>query len=438
MAVPEASDTRRRSRHPMRATLLLVLSCFVLGGLAQLVWSPVAARYAGIVAVTARPVVHWLQPVRMTERLISHGTAISAEGDLFPGRPLGPIETASYSFYLPFIILLLAGAAWRGRLVTIGEIMIVLGFLFLVHVFGLSFDVLLLQSIFLGGTGGASFGPVEQTVLHGLFRIYILFGMQLWSGVIVALVLARAALGGRAPQRSSAGRLNATGGVALACGLLLAPAMLYVVVTPMVRAVSGSAGRARMLEVRILDRRGDKQGAERLARRLVESNSQQVDAMMIIAGYAAQRSTDEAAEWYSRVIAVDPGNLNAGFFLGAIDVHRKDWGSAVRRLKTVLVARPGHAGTHFELGRAYFGQRDLSAARLHFERTIDLDPRHSEAFAELGHVYLLSSDGCAAAAAYESSLAGRPDGAGADRVRRGLDQAKIDCRDGSVNGGRTK
>jgi hypothetical protein len=252
-------------------------------------WHPVQEYYAGFLAMAGLPVVVWAQPLPITVRLEHRGVGITAYGDLFPNSPLGPVETASYSFYLPFIAALLIGAGWRWRLVAPAEIILVLAFFAVIHLAGLVMDLLILQAIFAAGEGFALFRPIEEAILHGLFRIYVLFGMQLWNGLATALILARVVVRLEPARWRILAPLASPRGLAFACLVLSLPALLYLLAAPPLRAVAGEPSRSGATE-----------------------------RMMQRAGEVVERDRQQAAGWYSRVITIDPNHAAALAGLGRI------------------------------------------------------------------------------------------------------------------------
>ncbi len=283
------TPARRRRTPSVRGALLLVLVCFVVAGLIQPFWHPLQELYAGLLATAGLPVVLWAQPVPITARLEHRGVGITARGDLFPDSPLGPVETASYSFYLPFIAALLLGAGWRWRLVSPAEVILVLTFFVVIHLAGLVMDLLILQTIFAAGEGFVLLHPIEEALLHGLFRIYVLFGMQLWNGLAVALVLARVLFRLEPDRRPFLAPLAAPRGLAFACIVFCLPAVIYLLAAPPLRAAT-----LRTTPTAITER------------------------MMQRAGEAAELDLQEAAGWYSRVLSLDPDHAAALAGLGRI------------------------------------------------------------------------------------------------------------------------
>jgi hypothetical protein len=252
-------------------------------------WHPMQELYAGFLAMAGLPVVVWAQPLPITVRLEHRGVGITAHGGLFPDRPLGPVETASYSFYLPFIAALLLGAGWRWRLITPAEIILALAFFTVIHLAGFVMDLLILQTIFAAGEGFALLRPMEEVILHGLFRIYVLFGMQLWNGLASALILARVVVRLEPARWRGLAPLASPRGLAFACFVLSLPAVLYLLAAPPLRAMAGEPSRSGAIE-----------------------------RMMQRAGEIAERDRQEAAGWYSRVITLDPDHAAALAGLGLI------------------------------------------------------------------------------------------------------------------------
>jgi len=263
--------------------------CFILSGLIQPFWRPLQDYYAGLLATAGLPVLTWAQPAPIINRLEHRGIGITAHGDLLPDRPLGRIETDGYTFYLPFIAAVLFAAAWRWRLFVPSEIIMVLAFFAVIHLAGLVMGFLIVQSSFATAEGYILLGPIELALLHSLFKVYVLFGMQLWNGLAVALLLVRVLVRGRPERSRLLSALDAPRGLACACILFCLPPVLYILAAPPLRTVAGPPQGTGITEW-----------------------------MMQRAGRAAEQDLQQAAAWYGSVIALDPDHAAALAGLGRI------------------------------------------------------------------------------------------------------------------------
>ena len=362
-----------RRPHSFRSALGHVLACFLVAAALQPLWPRAAGRYTALVAAAAQPILLWLQPTPLVSGLSTRGTVVRIESAGSPEAPVGSFETGHFSFYMPFVVLLLCTARWRLRLVTLPEIGLILALLLAIQVSCVSFGALRVAAFGpLTGGGYGIIGPLEYVLLHTLYHTYGNFGPQLWNGLIVALVLFRA---GRLKDPSLPRRPAATsGGLAAACGVLILPSVLFIVAAPAVRHLTGQATLARRTTAAAFFREGNPEAAARLARDILDEDENDLRAMMILGSIAEGGSPSEAKTWYARVVGREPGHVAARLGLARAEERLGHLDAAVTEFYNVLRLAPDRADAFEDLGDIYMQRREYAAAREHYGAAASLQP----------------------------------------------------------------
>jgi Tfp pilus assembly protein PilF len=357
-----------------RLAIGTVLACFVLAGALLPWWDRQAGSYTGILVAICRHVVPWLQPAPLVSGLERSGTIVRLADAFSPGDSLGAVQTSYISFYLPFIVLLLAAARWPLRLVTVAEVLLVLGSVFLVHLGCLSLGV---QSVevdaFVPGGYPALVGPIEHALLRTLHHTYWYTGAQLWAGLVVALILLRAAPP-RGDRVDRTQRWASSRALAAACLVVVLPSLMYVAFSPAVRRLSGRDRTARVTAAQAYLRAGNREAAGRLAREAFDATRPDHRDMMLLGLIAEETSPAEAAVWYDKVLAARPGSLGAQLGLARVRTRQGDRDAAMAAYYSVLSIAPGNADAYKALGDLYMARGDYPAARSHYEMAVRFQP----------------------------------------------------------------
>lgn len=412
--------------------MILVVVCFLLGGLVQLVWPPVAAVYTRIVATVSTRVVWWLEPVPVLDHLITRGTQVRPQSVLLPTQRFKPLETSSFWFYLPFVLLLLVTAGALYRLASVTEILSLVLFLFAVHVTCLSLGVLWSESQALSQEGARFISRREFAVLQALARLYFVYGIQLWSGLMVAFVLLRSAAGTRVLAHGFLRALSSPGGLAACCVAFLLPSLAFMIGAPAIRHLSGAANDARLAVALREAARGALREAEELAGAVLAEDATDVRALELMARLADR--PEEAESWYRRLLAVQPDRVGAHYDLGGLLARRGAWQAAAGEYRSVLEFSPGHVDARYQLGNCYLRQGEIDAARREYDRVLELDAARPDALGKRAYINHLQGDDCAARNLYARALSLEPVPEDASLLRRQLQEAEAGCRQRGKDG----
>jgi tetratricopeptide (TPR) repeat protein len=95
----------------------------------------------------------------------------------------------------------------------------------------------------------------------------------------------------------------------------------------------------------------------------------------------------EAVSLYDRLIALDPGNLEARFYLGWIYKMQGKTDEAITEFKKVIEINPNHPGAYDHLGDLYLGKGMLDEALAAFNKAVTLSPDSAEGYYKLGMAY---------------------------------------------------
>lgn len=126
-------------------------------------------------------------------------------------------------------------------------------------------------------------------------------------------------------------------------------------------------------------------------------------------GLRAEGRLAEASDCYWRALALDAGLAGGYANLGLLLLARGDSAAAVAALRQALTLRPGYALAESGLGAALVAQTHPGDAIEHFERAFTLDPRCAEAASGLGDAYHSLGDWDEAAPWYARALGVRAD-----------------------------
>lgn len=396
-----AADARQRLRR-VGFVLLHVLGCFVIAGILQPVWSRAAGAYTDALSAVSRQLVPHLEPAPVFGGFSRSGTVVEVASGLTGDRPLGDIETRHFSFYMPFVLLLLCVARWRLRLVSGPEILVILAFLFVIQACCLSLGALRHVVFALRPSGGfALIGPLEYNVLHTLYHTYCNFGPELWNGVVVGFVLLRGAMRSEfAPAPPATSR-----GLVAACAVLILPAVVYMMVAPVARRFTGEERRARMATARAYARAGNGEAATRLAREVLDSDGKDIWAMLLLGSLEEPVRPEQAAAWYEKALAVNPAQVSALVGLARVKASLGDGSAAEPLYYTALKIAPRNSEAYEGLGDIYMARHAYETARKPYEQAVRFGPDRPGLLLKLGNAHQLAGDPCAAREFYSRSLA---------------------------------
>jgi tetratricopeptide (TPR) repeat protein len=157
-------------------------------------------------------------------------------------------------------------------------------------------------------------------------------------------------------------------------------------------------------------REGRLEEAERLFRRVLRQNPDNVDALRLLAQVALSADrADDAEALLERAIGIAPDFLQALLDLGRLRKDQDRYGEALACFDRVIALEPGHPQAHYlraaTLARASFTPEAIASYR----RCLALRPRHQGALLGLGHVLKAVGDYDGAVASYTACMHETPD-----------------------------
>ena len=105
-------------------------------------------------------------------------------------------------------------------------------------------------------------------------------------------------------------------------------------------------------------------------------------------GDSAEGNTDEAMAALQRVLAEDPGILEAHLTVGNLLLKKNDIAGARNSFQAALKIDPNSAAANFGMAFSYEKEENWDAARTGFERVLQIDSRDSKALFHLGDIAL--------------------------------------------------
>lgn len=132
----------------------------------------------------------------------------------------------------------------------------------------------------------------------------------------------------------------------------------------------------------------DYEGAERQARKALELNPQNADALHHL-GLAlfGRGQYDEAIRCLSDAVKIKPNEAEMYIQLGVVLLAKGRLDDAVRQLQKALEIAPNSGEAHFNLGVAMFRKGDRPKAIEHWQRAAQLRPEDHEAHFNLAQVF---------------------------------------------------
>jgi predicted TPR repeat methyltransferase len=117
---------------------------------------------------------------------------------------------------------------------------------------------------------------------------------------------------------------------------------------------------------------------------------------------------DQAERMYRRILAADPDNVDALHFFGVLQHQRGSDDAAVRDIERAVSLMPDYADAWNNLGNVLKEMARLDAAERAYRKVITLNPGHADALSNLGVVLRGQGKYAEAARAYETCLAIEP------------------------------
>jgi len=124
---------------------------------------------------------------------------------------------------------------------------------------------------------------------------------------------------------------------------------------------------------------------------------------------ARSGNSQESAETYRRIIALQPNDATAYFELGVLAVDQARYPDALRQLRKAVELNDGQPAFHNSLGIAYRCSGDMAAGERCFRRALELDPENAVAYQNLGTHFWVQGRLDDAVDCYRKALSARPD-----------------------------
>src|SRR5713101_2024751 len=117
----------------------------------------------------------------------------------------------------------------------------------------------------------------------------------------------------------------------------------------------------------------------------------------------------EAEAAYSQVLAVDPENIDALYFLGVIAYQRGEHGRAEELISRALSRNTSNAPAYNNLGNALGAQGKLDAAIICYQQALALQPGYADALVNLGAAFRAKGELDKAVQCYRHALSLAPE-----------------------------
>ena len=176
------------------------------------------------------------------------------------------------------------------------------------------------------------------------------------------------------------------------------------------RATQLSPQQAKLEQATRLFAQGQFREAEKQAQSLLQENSRDVNAALLLARIAINaRCYDDAEQLLVRITEIAPGFVAAWHDLGSVLKELNRFEEAVKALQEAVRLDPANAVTHYFYGAALAMAAQPEAAIEAYRKAVDLDPDLSGAYLGLGHVLKTVGDQDGGVAAYRRASELRPD-----------------------------
>lgn len=117
---------------------------------------------------------------------------------------------------------------------------------------------------------------------------------------------------------------------------------------------------------------------------------------------------DKAAQLYQRLLAANPGHVEALHFLGVLYHQRGQSELAVKSIKAAIALAPDYADARNNLGNVLKEANQLEPARSAYRSAVAINPHHADAWNNLGVLLRAQGDYEEADTAYAKALALNP------------------------------
>ena len=102
-----------------------------------------------------------------------------------------------------------------------------------------------------------------------------------------------------------------------------------------------------------------------------------------------EREYQNAIVHYTRVIELNPGNVEAYYNRGKVHLKINKIPEAIQDFSEIITLDPGNAEAYYNRGSTYLNIKESSEAIQDFSKVITLDPGNAEAYYSRGTAYLL-------------------------------------------------
>ncbi len=126
----------------------------------------------------------------------------------------------------------------------------------------------------------------------------------------------------------------------------------------------------------------------------IQANPADADSLMALGDeYYRVGDFTTAGAWFTRVTALEPGNVRGFLALGASAFNEGDMAAAEVAWKQALVIDEKNVEAHYDLGFLYFNRQppDMAGVQLHWNRVVELDPSSQLAQTVKAHLGAIAS-----------------------------------------------
>jgi tetratricopeptide (TPR) repeat protein len=100
------------------------------------------------------------------------------------------------------------------------------------------------------------------------------------------------------------------------------------------------------------------------------------------------KNLDKAEAGFKEVVAAEPKNADAHFYLGKIRAERRDHEGSVRHLREAVKLDPDSVEKLMALGDAYFELKKFDTAIVEYGKVPGFEPNNAQAYYKLGRTYV--------------------------------------------------
>ena len=116
----------------------------------------------------------------------------------------------------------------------------------------------------------------------------------------------------------------------------------------------------------------------------------------------------EAANFYHMILEKQPGNVDANFLLGTLNIQQRNLDLATKFLKKTISLKLDHAEAHYNLGNVLKDQGKLNEAVFSYQKALEIKPNLAEAYNNMGNVFKVQWKLDEAVSSYQKALDIRP------------------------------